>query len=382
MKVAIMNPWAISDKSIGGTERFVEDLAETLVKLGNMVDVYIFSGVSHIKNNVSYISLDLFGKNIIADEYIIEKSFGSFEKKEAYQKMALKLEKMIDVSKYDIIQINSPYFLTSFSKKKRIITLHANYQEFMVLGNNQEFKMLVEVMQKEVKNKNTRIVCPSLYYQKEWENILNNNVYFIPHALNKKRLECSISKDKLLKKYALDKEKIKILLPSRLEMIQKQPDLILEGCSLLEEEAKNKIQIIFTGIDSQYKNNVFKLKHLAQKYHLDAKFITFDTMAEAYKIADIVAVPSKSESFGYAALESLSLGIKTILTSIPTFKEISNNNNWAYFFDGTKEDLKVVLLKILSENNFKRKKVNPKWLERYDLELFAKNYIGVFNDEK
>ena len=91
--MAIMNPWAISDKSIGGTERFVEDLAETLAKLGNRVDVYMFSGVSHIKNNVSYISLDLFGKNVIADEYMIEKSFGSFENKEAYQKITLKLKK-------------------------------------------------------------------------------------------------------------------------------------------------------------------------------------------------------------------------------------------------------------------------------------------------
>ena len=42
-------------------------------------------------------------------------------------------------------------------------------------------------------------------------------------------------------------------------------------------------------------------------------------MSEAYKIANICVLPSKSESFGYSALESLSLGIYTILNDIPTF---------------------------------------------------------------
>ena len=52
MKIAIMNPWAISDNVIGGTERFVEDLAESLCELGNVVDVYMFSGENHIKKHI------------------------------------------------------------------------------------------------------------------------------------------------------------------------------------------------------------------------------------------------------------------------------------------------------------------------------------------
>ena len=39
------------------------------------------------------------------------------------------------------------------------------------------------------------------------------------------------------------------------------------------------------------------------------KIIRFDDMSKAYKIANICVLPSKSESFGYSALESLSLGI-------------------------------------------------------------------------
>lgn len=33
MKVAIINPWFISEESVGGTERFVQDLAGSLSKL-------------------------------------------------------------------------------------------------------------------------------------------------------------------------------------------------------------------------------------------------------------------------------------------------------------------------------------------------------------
>lgn len=382
MKIAIMNPWAISDNAIGGTERFVEDLAESLCKLGNDVDVYMFSGKNHQKNNVSYISLDLLGKNIIADEYMITKKFGSIKNKESYKNIALKLESMIDISSYDLIHLNSHFFLEAWKDKNRIITLHSNYQEFKVLWNDQEFNTMIDIMKKQVKNKKTKIVCPSIYYKKEWENLLQCKVYYIPHALNRKRLKCEISKEKLIKKYGLSERKIKILLPSRLEPIQKQPKLILEGCSLLKEDKRNRIQILFTGIDDQYQQFIPELEKYAQKYNIDVKFITFDSIAEGYKVTDVVAVPSKSESFGYSALESLSLGIKTILTSIPTFKEISVDNSCSYFFDGTKEDLNIVLLKILEENNYKRKKVDSNWFKQYDLLTFAKNYVGVFDNEE
>jgi hypothetical protein len=54
-------------------------------------------------------------------------------------------------------------------------------------------------------------------------------------------------------------------------------------------------------------------------------------------------------------LEGLTLGITTLLTDIPTFKEILLGNSQAKFFDGS-ENLCVILLpelyrkKILKEN--------------------------------
>ena len=43
MKIGLISTWAISDKAIGGTERFVIDLAQSLVQVGHEVDVYMWS---------------------------------------------------------------------------------------------------------------------------------------------------------------------------------------------------------------------------------------------------------------------------------------------------------------------------------------------------
>ena len=50
MKIAIVNTWAISKKAVGGTERFVMDLAKSFADNGNEVDVYMFSGNTHIED--------------------------------------------------------------------------------------------------------------------------------------------------------------------------------------------------------------------------------------------------------------------------------------------------------------------------------------------
>ena len=54
MKIAILSPWTVKPTSIGGTERFVIDLAESFINANNEVDVYMLSGDSYIKNKVNY----------------------------------------------------------------------------------------------------------------------------------------------------------------------------------------------------------------------------------------------------------------------------------------------------------------------------------------
>lgn len=356
-------------------------MSGSLSKLGYDVDVYMLSGKSYRNNNVNYISIDLFGSGIIADEYMITERFGKLDNIATYKKIANELEKKINCDNYDFIQLNSHIFLKCWEKQKRIFTLHSNYEEFIILNSDDEFNVMVSIMKEAVNNYPTYFITPSSYYCKYWTELLLKNVIFIPHALDIERLKCNKSTEQIMKKYLLDNNKIKMLLPSRLEMIQKRPQLVLEALSYLNEIERDKYQIIFTGFDTQYNKNIEILKNIAEENGVNIKFVKFDHINEGYKVADLVLVPSKSESFGYSALESLYLGIPTILSNIPTFHEIAEGTPNHFFFENTKD-----LAKILKNNvdNLKneRKEISKEWLKRYDLDLFARRYIDVVSDGK
>lgn len=375
MKVALLTPWFVSEKSVGGTERFVNDLAYSLVDNDNIVDVYMLSGKSYKHRNINYISLDLFGNEVEADEYMLTDKFGKFDKVEVYDKFAKVISDKVNLNDYDVVQLNSHMFL-KVNCKSKIITMHSNYDEFKILGTLEEFNLMKDIIVKEIDDNNLKVVVPSSYYKDIWKNELNREVYCIPHALNRKRLVCRISKNKLINKYDVDETKIKILLPSRLEFVQKQPQMVIDALSKMDENDRSKFQVLFTGLDTQYYENMEILKKRSKEYNIDAKFIVFDSISEGYKITDIVLLPSSSESFGYSALEGLSLGIKTLLTDIPTYREFSKNSNCAYIFGTNADDLKDILLSLLNEN-IGRRRISKGWYSDYDLDRFGVRYLEL-----
>ena len=120
MKIAIVSPWTISDTAVGGTERFVIDLAESLKNLGNEIDVYMLSGESYSKNEINYININILGKDGYIEEKTLIDMYGDFSTEDSYIKLANSLEELINVEKYDLIQLNSQLFLKAFKNKKRV----------------------------------------------------------------------------------------------------------------------------------------------------------------------------------------------------------------------------------------------------------------------
>ena len=378
MKIAIINTWAISNKAIGGTERFVIDLAKSLAQDNNEVDVFMFSGKSYTEDGVNYININLFNVDGEADEYVVQNYFGNFENEEAYKDLAEKLENKIDVSKYDFIQLNSLLFLEAWKNKERIITIHTNPFEYAIAWGKKSYNKILELMNRYKDNENTIFVAPSKFYANEYSKLTDCNIEFIPHAIDIKRIQTEKNKEDIIEQYKLNENKIKIIVPSRLEPIQKQPMLLLDACCLLDDEEKDRIQIIYTGLDKQYEKFVSELKEKAENNNIDIKIIRFDYMAEVYKIADVTVLPSKSESFGYSALESLSLGIYTILNDIPTFNEIVQGNEYNYIFKNNAIELKNKIKEILNSSNYLSKRLpSDAWKKKYDLSKFEKSYINL-----
>ena len=72
---------------------------------------------------------------------------------------------------------------------------------------------------------NTKFVAPSKFYANEYKKLTECEISFIPHAIDKSRIKTDKSVDEICKQYDIDKNKIKIIVPQRLEPNQKQPQL-------------------------------------------------------------------------------------------------------------------------------------------------------------
>ena len=102
------------------------------------------------------------------------------------------------------------------------------------------------------------------------------------------------------------------------------------------------VATLLAGVDAQYRGYQHKFTKQANDLGCSVFFGRFDYMSDAYQLTDVVVLPSQSESFGYSALESLSLGIPTILNDIPTFHEIADGHPSARFFRGDSMELSNV----------------------------------------
>ena len=77
-------------------------------------------------------------------------------------------------------------------------------------------------------------------------------------------------------------------------------------------------------------------------------------------------------------MESLSLGIYTILNDIPTFNELTVGNDYNYLFKNNKNELKDLLIETIKNKVYtERKTPSEKWQKKYDINMFEKSYINM-----
>ena len=381
MKIAILSPWTVKPTSIGGTERFVIDLAESFINANYEVDVYMLSGDSYIKNKVNYISMNLFKDINEVDEYFLKSQFNQFNDEQSFENLAKKIENKISFDKYDLIQLNSQLFLKVAEEKTRIFTIHTNPFEYKLDWGEISFEIMLKLMYKESTMEKTYFVTPSKYYANLYKDLSNTNIYFIPHAIDVSRITSDNDRNQILDKMNIEQNKKIILLPSRLEPIQKQPMLFMKAFALLDDNIKSNYKVICTGKDKQYEQFMDDILNFCQKNNIDILIDRFDKMSDGYKVADIVMLPSKSESFGYSALEALSLGIVTILNNIPTYKEIVDGAKNYYLFDNSVESLNEVLKEVLIKK-IDRVNQTEDWKNRYSTKLFCIRYSNLINIKK
>lgn len=374
MKIAIISPWEVTPTSVGGTERFVIDLAESLNKQGNDVDVYMFDGTPYTLHRVRYLSINLLGTDSV-DEYSLRARLGDFSLPETYTNLATLIESLVDLSEYDVIHSNTQLLLRAWPDKKRIFTIHTNPFEFKQAWGDASYQTMVNIAKEEADN--IIFTAPSQYYADVFSREIDTDIIYIPHAIDPSRLLSQKDRSELYSYYGLEASKLHILLPSRLEPVQKQPWLLFDALEHLPPSLRNNIEILSSGVDPQYET--FKKIYIQQAEKLGAKvyFRRFDYMSDAYAMADIVVLPSRSESFGYAALEALTLGIPTFLNDIPTFHEIAIGNSSAHFFKNSAAHLAEILEQYAARSQ-NRATPQSEWVDRYSMYKWGKRYEELF----
>lgn len=374
MKVAIVSPWAVSSTAVGGTERFIIDLAESLYASGHTVDVYMFDGKDYISAGVHYIPLRLLG-DIEINEYTLETHLGDFSQLETYDVLAEKISSLVDVYAYDVLHINTQLLLRAWPQKRRIFTIHTNPFEYKQAWGELSYETMIQIAREEASD-TTVYTAPSQHYAQHFSSELQTPVHFIPHAIDPRRVQPLKTRKALLDEYGLDTARLHILLPSRLEPVQKQPWLLFDALQYLPSSLLKRLEILSSGVDSQYEVYKKTYEKQAQTLGCSVYFGRFTFMSDAYVMTDVVVLPSQSESFGYAALESLTLGIPTIMNDIPTFREIAIDNEAVCFFRADAKELAGILERLLSDPQ--RKVPNEAWTHRYALQGWVAEYEELF----
>lgn len=372
-KLAIVSPWAIDESSVGGTERFVIDLAETLQARGIAVTVLMFSGDDWSLNGIDYVSLDLFEGRGKASEYDLMDSL-SFEAGKDYRAFATRVEERAELGGFDAVIINSLLLLNAWVGRRRLFVIHTNPYEFEQDWEKTGYETMLKILSVEGRDPDAIFVAPSAHYCDLYTEKSGTKVEYVPHAIDRSRLLTAASKQELLGKYHLDTTASTILVPGRLEPLQKRPALVLEALSSLPTD-RHDYQVLFTGLDPQYQKEAEHLRRLAETKNIRIAIHRFKDMAEAYAACDIVVLPSRSESFGYTALESLSLGIPTVLNSIPSYREIGTGADNAYFFEDSAGSLAKILMGL--PKDLQRKLQAPEWQRRYSRRPWADRYIRL-----
>jgi|GEM_PF-1408111 len=378
MKILITSIWPINKFSIGGTERYIIDLSTALKKSGHNVHVLMLSGENNFINEVEYLPIEITGISKL-DEYSIKESFFKEFNQKNLDAFSNLIQEHIDSNNYDIVHINSLLQVGVKTNALKVVTVHTNPFEFDQNWGKGSFQEIAKVIADKYSH-NILFCAPSMYYAKQYKEAFKTVVKYIPHAINPQRLITSLSKAECLKKYGI-KDGFNILVPSRLELEQKRQDLGLKSIIRAKTKLPKNTQVIFTGLDDQYGANIDFLNDLAKQANIPCYFIKFTDMSEAYNITDIVLLPSRSESFGYAALESLTKNLKTILSDIPSFKEIAIGNNYAFISKQTvigfaEKLIEAVRCKTQSENSQKFQH----WQNRYSLGQWVKRYLNFYTN--
>jgi glycosyltransferase involved in cell wall biosynthesis len=363
MRILLISLWSISNASIGGTEKFVVDLANLLSKK-HLVTILSLGSIDLNIKNVNTHSLNIIKK---LDEYSLSK----YLENDGFSEIKLKINFFIKENKFDIIHCNSLVFADLIKNIPVIHTVHTNPEELQ-----QSFSLkIIDIILENIKNdKNSTYVTPSFYAKTSFKKLTKKIALVIKHGFSSGII--LKNQRSLRHKYGISNKEIVFCVPSRLEIEQKGQETLLKALRSIKELFL-PFTVVLGGCDEQYIKN----KKYLQKNYSDLKLVinSFSNKNDMYSLSDVIVLPSKTESFGYAALESAMIGVPLFLSDIPPYREIAKDNNYIFLFKNNEIELAKNLQK-KSKIILDHKIISPtrKWKNKYSKDTMLKKYMSLY----
>lgn len=321
--------------------------------------------------NLSIKNVNVFSLNII--DRLNEHSLLKYLENDWVTEIELKLKLFIKKNKFDVVHCNSLLFANLVKNIPVIQTVHTNQEEFY---DSFPANITSTILKNIENDKNAVYVAPSMSSMKSFQTLTRKTPLVITHGF---RSDIVLSdKASLRQKYGIPDNDIAFCVPSRLEIKQKGQEVLLDALQKLKHILPS-FTVVLGGCDDQYSENK---KYLFRCYP-DLKMIikSFSDKSDIYSLSDAIILPSKTESFGYAALESAMIGLPLFLSNIPPYREIAEDNPRIILFENNKIDLARILIdnyNIISD----RKIISPpkKWKDRYSEDIMLQKYLSLYGE--
>ncbi|MEJ0106603.1 MAG: glycosyltransferase [Bacteroidota bacterium] len=393
-KICLHTTHQISQNYIGGTERFLIKMAKELQLLGwtpfivcsSTTEKTYVEGIEVIgrlpkqfrSNALNYKQLNY---NFLRNEVLSSEDTPY----EISKKLSFYVMMQLEGIQAEIFHLNS--FLSVFSLDDAItnviVTNHENNLEMdATLGQGffENYSQLIR--ERKLLFKNIKgLYTPSKFYADYFSKKLGMRVDPIKLGVHISDFHPIPNKQKPIDEQLVDIENhFIILLPARLNTIQKGHDIALKSCKKLKETGI-KFKLVITGLGKSSENDIANFRKEIRNYEVEDTVIlsSYSDIMNAFRSCDVVISPERYCSYGLAISESLSLGINTVLSDIPTYREIASGYQHAYFFENENhDDLTDRLLMLYQKRNTTNQLDTIRFRIENDIRDCAKSYSRVY----
>jgi len=337
IRICLHTAWSVPANFIGGTERFLIELAKELKILG----FEPFVVCSNLQRELDIEGVEVRGRipaefqaqyrntdpNIAA--FMSGMVYNQEASKAAFQHISKYVYKQIEDVEADLFHFNA-FSATLYLKTKvpQIVTNHENARELDGFWHEGAFETMRQLIRSDpdVFPSSPLLFTPSRFYSEEYSSAFSRQVQANHLGVNLEKFLPIETRQKADRHYT-------ILLPSRFFPAQKGQDVALRACRILRDRGHSNFSFLFTGVRDYYEDMVESFRQEARHLGIaDAiRIKNFARMEDAFREADIVISPERYCSYGLSVSEALASGKALILSKIPTYLEIASTYRHASF---------------------------------------------------